>query len=58
MEDYKQMYYIMMNAAEQAINILIDAQRQCEELYINAEESKITVLKDGKAVSEHTPPSF
>ncbi|MBQ6946940.1 MAG: hypothetical protein IJN42_02740 [Clostridia bacterium] len=54
MADYRQMYYIMMNATEQAINILIDAQRQCEELYINAEDPKITVFRDQKKISEKT----
>ncbi len=42
MEDYKQMYFIMMNAAEEAINLLIEAQRRCEELYINAEKDELT----------------
>ncbi len=45
MADYKKMYLTMFNAAEDAINALenvrqalINAQRDCEELYISAPE--------------------
>ena len=36
MPDYKEMYLTMVRAAEKAINILIEAQRKCEDIYINA----------------------
>ena len=36
--DYKEMYLKMMRATEKAIRILVDAQRECEELYVIAEE--------------------
>ena len=39
MADYKKMYVTMVNAAEKAMELLIEAQRQCEELYIETEES-------------------
>lgn len=45
MVDYKEMYKKMFQAAELAINILIAAQRECEEMYISAPESKIIPLK-------------
>ena len=32
--DYEKMYKQMVNAAEDAIKILIEAQRNCEEMYI------------------------
>ena len=32
--DYKEMYLIMARAAEKAERILIEAQRKCEELYM------------------------
>ena len=32
--DYKEMYLKMVRATEQAIRILTDAQRNCEEMYI------------------------
>ncbi len=35
MPDYKEMYLKLFRASEQAINTLIQAQRQCEELYIS-----------------------
>ena len=36
--DYKQMYLIMFRASEEAISLLIQAQRECEELYLSASE--------------------
>lgn len=42
--DYKKMYLEMMCETEKAINILIAAQRRCEEIYISAPETEITVL--------------
>ena len=39
MADYKKMYVTMVNAAEKAMELLIEAQRQCEALYIETEES-------------------
>jgi hypothetical protein len=38
--DYKQMYFKMAAAMEDAIELLINAQRDCEELYISAEDPK------------------
>ena len=45
MVDYKKMYLTLFNATEDAINALenvrqalINAQRECEELYISAPE--------------------
>ncbi len=38
MADYKKMYVTMVDAAEKAMDLLIEAQRQCEELYIETEE--------------------
>ncbi len=40
MPDYKEMYLIMMRAAEQAQNVLIEAQRKCEELYVEADDQE------------------
>lgn len=34
MVDYQEMYYKMNRAMEKAINILIEAQRECEEVYL------------------------
>ena len=38
MADYKKMYVTMVDAAEKAMELLIEAHRQCEELYIETEE--------------------
>ncbi len=44
MPDYKEMYLKLIRATEEAINVLISAQRECEEMYLSAPESNITVL--------------
>lgn len=36
MPDYQAMYTKLLIATEAAINILIDAQRECEEIYISS----------------------
>lgn len=40
MPDYKEMYLIMVRAAEQAQNILIEAQQMCEEMYLDAQDDE------------------
>lgn len=40
MPDYKEMYLKLFRATEAAISCLIEAQRECEEMYINAPEPK------------------
>lgn len=44
MPDYKEMYLKLFRVSEKAINLLIDAQRECEEMYLNAPEPEIEVL--------------
>ena len=46
MPNYKEMYLKMVRASERAINILIEAQRECEEMYLSGPE--LTVLPDQK----------
>lgn len=46
--DYKEMYLKMVRASEQAIRILVEAQRECEELYMSQPEPKLIVFKDKK----------
>ena len=52
MPDYKEMYLKMVRASEQAIRILVKAQRECEELYISAPEPELEVLD----ISETSEP--
>lgn len=44
MPDYKEMYFDMFRAAEQAVNLLVAAQRRCEELYISSPEPDIHTI--------------
>ena len=44
MPDYKEMYLKLFRATEEAVNLLIDAQQACEELYISAPEPELNVL--------------
>ena len=38
--NYKEMYLTMVRAAEEAINILIEAQQKCEERYLDATDKE------------------
>lgn len=40
MPDYKELYLKMFRTTEQAINLLIKTQKECEELYIASSESE------------------
>ena len=42
MPDYKEMYLKMFRASEKALNIIITARQECEELYI---ENSLPELK-------------
>lgn len=44
MPDYKEMYLKLFHASEQSISTLIQAQRECEELYISHPEPDLKVL--------------
>lgn len=50
--DYKKMYLALFKASEDAINLLVAAQRECEELYMTSEEPKIVLLP---AENDKTP---
>ena len=49
MPDYQKLYQKLFRATGHAINILIDAQRECEELYISSPETKIKILETQKS---------
>lgn len=44
MPDYKEMYLKMFRAVEEAIDILIAAQRDCEEMYIRDQEPVVRLV--------------
>lgn len=48
--DYKEMYLKMVRATEAAMNILIETQRECEEMYTGAVDRRLYDL--GLGVSE------
>lgn len=48
MPDYKEMYLNLFRASERAVSILIEAQRECEELILSAGEPELIVLKNPK----------
>ena len=39
MPDYKAMYFELFNSITEAVEILCDAQRKAEEIYINSAEN-------------------
>ena len=41
--DYKELYLKMVRASEEAMRILIKAQQECEELYLQAEDEDQTI---------------
>lgn len=48
MSNYKEMYFKLLCASEKALNILIDAQLACEELYVEQDEPELLILKNMK----------
>ena len=46
MADFEEMYYELFRTTEKAINILIEAQRKCEDMYINSSECEILTFPD------------
>lgn len=52
MPDYKEMYYIMVRATEKAIQTLVEAQQQCEELYLAENSSCIHLLNEQHSMND------
>lgn len=44
------MYLTLLRATEQAINTLIEAQQECEEMYISEPETELRVI----SLPDHT----
>ena len=44
MSNYQEMYLKLFHASERAINTLIQAQRECEELYISQSKPDLKEL--------------
>ena len=52
MPDYQELYLKMMRATEQAIRILIQAQQECEELYLRTSEPELVVFDSQNSLTE------
>ncbi len=44
MPDYRELYLALMREVEKSVEILINAQQKCEEMYINSDDPKIQVV--------------
>jgi len=44
MANYREMYYKLFRATEKAINTLISAQQECEEMYLSSTNGEIISL--------------
>ena len=51
MPDYREMYQRMLMVSEKAIDLLIKAQQECEELYINSPGPEIRSMQSITAMS-------
>lgn len=40
MSDYEEMYLTMLRASEEALRIIIETQKKCEDMYISQEENE------------------
>jgi len=50
--DYKEMYLKMVRASEDAIQTLIRAQQECEEMYLSSEEPELYIFPSGSGRSQ------
>jgi hypothetical protein len=48
MPNYKEMYLKLFRASEDAVNLLIAAQQECEELYVSSPEIELAEIPIGK----------
>lgn len=44
MPDYKELYFKLFRASGQAIETLIKAQQECEQLYLSSREPSLTMI--------------
>lgn len=41
MPDYKQMYLTMLDACENALKVLTEAEQKCEDIYVETSDDEI-----------------
>lgn len=51
MPDYREMYLTLFRAVEQAVDILIEAQKTCEEIYLSQKEPDLVILSERQAAT-------
>lgn len=52
MADYREMYLRLFRATTKAIEMLTEAQQECEEIYLSAEEEMLPLLISEDAAAE------
>ena len=52
MPDHKEMYLHLMRETEKSIRILIEAQQECERMYLDSTEPVLSVLSGFPAENE------
>lgn len=57
MPDYKEMYLRLSRATEKAVQVLIAAQQECEELYLASPEGEFKVFSAEVKADEGKAPS-
>lgn len=57
MPDYKELYLTMMRETEKAIRILAEAQKNCEERYLQSEEDGKAGRRQWNSAQKKTPRS-
>ena len=50
--DFKEMYLRMVRASEEAIRLLIEAQQECEEMYVGATAPRLEELRNAYGAPE------
>ena len=56
--NYKEMYLKLFRATEKAIDLLISAQQECEELYLSGTGQELRIIPSGMEEDQDqaTPP--
>lgn len=54
MEDYKSMYYKLFNSTTEAIAVLQQAQKETEEMFMEAGEPKLIVIESETKKEDET----
>lgn len=56
MIDYQKLYFHLLRESERAIQTLIAAQQQCEQWYIDSEDTPLTALPSTETTPDTPSP--